>query len=56
LVTAEEYEAARAGKPLPKKSTSKTAPVKGAKNVKPVDTANAATTASPGPASVGGSR
>jgi len=56
LVTAEEYEAVRAGKPLPKKSGSKAAPAKGAKNEKPVDAANVAKSASPGPASVGGSR
>jgi L,D-transpeptidase ErfK/SrfK len=35
LVTAEEYEAARSGKPLPKKSSNKSAPVKGANSAKP---------------------
>ncbi len=35
LVTAEEYEAVRAGKPLPKKSPSKSKSVKGANNVAP---------------------
>jgi len=55
LVTAEEYEAARAGKPLPKKSAGKAAPAKGAKNEKPAAT-NSAKVASPGAASVGGSR
>jgi L,D-transpeptidase ErfK/SrfK len=66
LVTAEEYEAARSGKPLPKKSAGKNTPIKGAStgkptsikpaDVKPASAGNAVSAVSAATPGVGGSR